>query len=343
METLLSTGARQTRYWIRDSSDIAVARRAGSALATRLALDETAVGRVALVVTEAATNILKHAGRGEILIAPARSGGVVGVEVVALDAGPGMSNVASSMRDGVSTSGSYGVGLGSMQRLADDFDIYSTPNAGTAVWMAIWASARKPIHDDPWKVGTVCIPLDGEDVCGDAWGVVVAPGEATVMVADGLGHGPDAAAASEAATAVLGKDHGQTPATLLDDAHAGLRATRGAAVAVACIDSKKGEVVFAGIGNIAACVTCDMQRKQLVSLNGIVGSNMRKVQQFDALWSRGCMLIMHSDGLGTRWSLDTYPGLASHHPGLVAAVLYRDFSRDRDDATVLVIRNNEIG
>jgi hypothetical protein len=103
------------------------------------------------------------------------------------------------------------------------------------------------------------------------------------------------------------------------------------------------EVPFAGIGNIAACVTCDMQRKQLVSLNGIVGSNMRKVQQFDTPWSRGCMLIMHSDGLGTRWSLDTYPGLASHHPAVIAAVLYRDFARQRDDATVLVIRNNESG
>jgi anti-sigma regulatory factor (Ser/Thr protein kinase) len=343
METLLGKDARQTRYWIRDSSDIAVARRAGTALATRLDLDEAAAGRVALIITEAATNILKHAGHGEILVAPARSGGVTGVEVVALDAGPGMSNLAVSMQDGVSTAGSYGVGLGAMRRLADDFDIYSSPNAGTAVWMAIWSPARKPVREDPWKIGAVCIPLDGEEVCGDAWGVVAAPGRATVMVADGLGHGPHAAAASEAATAVLEGEKGQTPTMLMDDAHASLRATRGAAVAVACIDVGKGEVVLAGIGNIAACVVGDAQRRQLVSLNGIVGSNMRKVQQFDAPWSRDSMLIMASDGLGTRWSLDTYPGLALHHPALVAAVLYRDFARKRDDVTVLVMRNNESG
>jgi hypothetical protein len=97
---------------------------------------------------------------------------------------------------------------------------------------------------------------------------------------------------------------------------------------------------FAGVGNIAASILDGNDRRQMVSHNGIVGSNLRKVQEFVSPWSSGAMLIMHSDGLGSRWDLEHYPGLAMRHPSLIAAVLYRDFARKRDDVTVLVVREN---
>jgi hypothetical protein len=76
----------------------------------------------------------------------------------------------------------------------------------------------------------------------------------------------------------------------------------------------------------------------MVSHNGIVGSNMRKVQEFTQAWQPGSLLVLCSDGLNTRWDLNRYPGLADRHPSVIAALLYRDFARRRDDVTVLVLR-----
>jgi hypothetical protein len=78
----------------------------------------------------------------------------------------------------------------------------------------------------------------------------------------------------------------------------------------------------------------------LFTHNGTVGAQVRKVQEFEYAWPDGGLLVMHSDGLQTRWSMDPYPGLMARHPAVVAGVLYRDFQRGRDDATVLVLRCN---
>ncbi len=67
----------------------------------------------------------------------------------------------------------------------------------------------------------------------------------------------------------------------------------------------------------------------------------RKFQEFAYPFPKGATLVMHSDGLISRWTLDAYPGLAAHDPALVAGVLYRDFQRGRDDVTVLVARGAE--
>jgi anti-sigma regulatory factor (Ser/Thr protein kinase) len=352
METLLGVHGRQTSYPVRESSEIAAARRAANELARQHGLDETAAGRVALVVMEAGTNIVKHAREGQILLRPVTQAGMPGVEVIALDGGPGIANLAASMRDGTSTAGSYGVGLGAMRRMADEFDVYSSAGKGTVIWMTVWAKQQTQQTQQPappWQLGVVCLPLAGETVCGDAWGVCGDAGKLCVMVADGLGHGPIAAEAAEAATSLLADCLDLPPAALMQNTHGALRSTRGAAVAIAHIDCTAEQVSFAGIGNIAACVVGnahdmhdmhDIQRRQLISHNGIVGINMRRAHEVTVPWSARSTLILHSDGLGTRWALEPYPGLLHCHPAVIAAVLYRDFTRGRDDVTVLVIRTH---
>lgn len=342
METILSSVSRQAVFQISEATEIAAARRSGADLAKNLGFDETTTGEVAIIITEAATNIVKHAERGEILIRPVESQNIPGIEIIALDAGPGMANLAFNMQDGISSAGSYGVGLGAMQRLADEFDVYTAPGKGTVISMTLWAQPNiKQVT--PLEIGVICLPMAGESICGDAWAVGSDPTTATVLVADGLGHGVDAAVASEAAAAVVAQHPDLPPGATLQEAHAALRATRGAAVAVARLDTIAEEMHFAGVGNIAASVFNAVDRRQMVSHNGIVGSNMRKVQEFAVSWSADSMLIMHSDGLGTRWDLEQYPGLATRHPSLIAAVLYRDFTRKRDDVTVLVIREQRGG
>ena len=337
MEAVLTLLPPQGIHHISESSAMAAARRAGNHLAGLLGFNETLAGKAALVITEAASNIIKHAGSGDILLRPLAQGEARGMEILAIDKGPGFSNLDLSMRDGVSTAGSYGVGLGAMRRVADEFDVYSDRHHGAALRMALWDA---PAPASAWTVGAVCLPLPGEDECGDAWSSACKGGDLLLMVADGLGHGPQAALASQAAVALVHADAAAAPDALLHRAHGALQGTRGAAVAVARLSAGEQAARFAGIGNISVSLHQEGASRHLVSHNGIVGSNMRKVQEFIAPFGDDAMLIMHSDGLATRWDLERYPGLAQRHPSLIAAVLYRDFARHRDDASVVVAQRN---
>src|SRR5262249_55627825 len=157
--------------------------------------DDTAAGNVALAVTETATNLVKHAGGGALLLRALQRDGIGGLELLALDRGPGM-NVATSLRDGHSTSGSMGTGLGALSRLSSSMQLYSQPGRGTALWMEFWARPPTGRGVSGLQVAGVCLPKSGEVVCGDDWGVECKAGFCNVLVADGLGHGSDAARAS---------------------------------------------------------------------------------------------------------------------------------------------------
>src|SRR5262249_55932828 len=121
-------------------------------------------------------------------------------------------------------------------------------------------------------------------------------------------------------------------------AHAALRATRGAALAISEIDQIKQQVRFCGVGNVAGIVLMATGNRGLASHNGVVGHEIRKIQEFTYPWTDEALLVLHSDGLASRWSLDAYPGLVGRHVSVIAGVLYRDFSRGRDDVTVMVVR-----
>ena len=328
----------QIHFHIRETSAVAEARREVTGLARTVGFDASAIGRVALVVTEAATNLVKHTPQGQLLARAFDRDGVAVIEVMALDQGPGMANVSESMRDGHTTSGSPGTGLGAIKRLSDEFDVYSIPGKGTALVAQLW-SRRLPSGNRPapLEIGVICLPQRGEAVSGDAWAVEWRDGHCVILVADGLGHGADAAAAAMAAVNAL-RTHSQlTPAALIEFAHGALRSTRGGALAVADLDLAR-EVRYAGVGNIAGVAIAPGGSRHMVSHSGIVGHEARKIQEFVSPWSQDTVLVMHSDGLATHWNLDQYPGLASRRPSLIAGVLYRDFTRGRDDVTVVVAK-----
>ena len=342
MEAVVNRLGRQTAYHVGELSEVAAVRRAGNLIARRLGFDDVRTGQLALIITEAATNIVKHAVEGEILLRTIVSGVRSGVEVLVLDRGPGMANILLRMEDGHSTTGTYGVGLGAIRRLASEFDIYSASGLGTVLLMTLWDGPDLP-PPPYWQVGAVCLPIAGEEMCGDAFDVAESDGLLAIALADGLGHGPDAALASERAVALVPAHPTLAPGELLQLAHQALHATRGAAMALASIRQNAGEIRFCGVGNISACVMAPQSgtRRHLLSHNGIVGSNLRKVQEFVHPWTEESIIVLHSDGIGTRWDLAAYAGLASCHASIIAAVLYRDFARMRDDAAVLVVRQQK--
>ncbi|NMG06022.1 ATP-binding SpoIIE family protein phosphatase [Brasilonema sp. UFV-L1] len=324
-----------------EPSQAGEARRSAIALATSLGFNETERGKVGIVVTEIANNLVQHAKNGLVLLQAIEKHNIHGLEVLGLDTGPGISNISECLRDGFSTTTTPGNGLGAITRLSSLVDIYSIPDMGTVILSHLWAS---PIPESSsskhLELGVVCLPKAGEEICGDAWAYEISQERCLILVADGLGHGSLAAQASTEAVRVFHEHIHHTPREIMEAAHKALRSTRGAAVGIAEINFADQSVRFAGVGNIAGIILCDTKRQNLVSYNGTVGCEVRKIQEFTHQWHPGGLLIMHSDGLGTQWRLERYPGLIHKHPSLIAGVLYRDFYRVRDDVTVLVMRES---
>jgi anti-sigma regulatory factor (Ser/Thr protein kinase) len=320
----------QVALEIREESQVGQARRGAQKMAIDAGLSEQQASQTAIIASEAATNLAKHGSGGEVLLRELSSG----VEMVAIDKGPGMTDVSRCLSDGYSTTGTAGNGLGAIRRLASEFDIYSRPNTGTAV-VARVCGTDAPNHAR-MRMGVVCRPKAGETMCGDAWATKQLDDDFWVLVADGLGHGPDANAAAIEAVRVFRDTSGyRSTIDAMEAMHGALRKTRGAAVAVAQIDARAKQVRFAGVGNIVGTVLENASWKSMMSHNGILGHEIRRIQEFTHPWTGDSRLVMNSDGLST-WSVDKYPGLLSRDPSLVAGVLYRDFWRRRDDVTVLV-------
>jgi anti-sigma regulatory factor (Ser/Thr protein kinase) len=310
-------------------------------------LDADAVERLGVVVSEMAANIARHARRGHIILRTVGEHAIGCIEVLALDKGPGIADMTRAMRDGDSPSGAArrDGGFAGIRRLADLFDIYSQPARGTAVVAHVGARsthasaggrADSVMHG---SVGAVSVPLRGEEECGDDWAVHVEPGCLTALLVDGLGHGSGAAAAALAAMSAFRDVAADAPETVLGAMHTALHRTRGAALSVTVLDQARRTARFCGVGNVdGRVVTADTDR-HLIPQNGIVGHTMPRVKAAEVPWPTDARLVMHSDGISSRWRADRYPGLLARHPSLLAGVLFRDFARARDDATVLVLRS----
>jgi anti-sigma regulatory factor (Ser/Thr protein kinase) len=323
---------------VSESSQAGQARRTAVAFAEQLQMNESRCGSVALATTEMATNLVKHAGRGHILVQRIETMGNSGLRIMSVDKGPGIADVSKAISDGHSTAGSMGTGLGAVQRVSDSFELYSIPGSGTIVSAEFWLAKRPQHAESGIKVAALSEPIVGEEVCGDGWGVRAGADATILMVVDGLGHGVLASEAAREAERILNAAHRESLPDILRDTHDALKKTRGAAFALAKIDANKGLLTFLGVGNVAASIVTAGSSRSMASFNGTVGQQMGRVQEFKYPWNPGSILVMHSDGLATRWTLENYPGIWSKTPGTIAAILHRDYYRGRDDVTVLVAK-----
>jgi anti-sigma regulatory factor (Ser/Thr protein kinase) len=326
-------GAAEDRLWlgVDEVATSGAVRRAAVSIGAEAGLDETRLANLAIVATEIATNAARHADRGAILLRLRRSRDATGVELVAIDHGPGMADVAASRRDGVSTAGTLGIGLGAIGRLADDLDIYSVPERGTVLVALKWNGPAEVTGP-----AGLTRPIPGEEVCGDGFAARELGGVTQLFMSDGLGHGALAAWATQAAVEAFLAAPAGPPAEVLAYVSAHTRHTRGAVAAVA--ELGPGLVRFAGIGNIGASVTDGDTRKVMVSMPGIVGQQHRGIRGYDYPAGPDSLVVLHSDGVSDRWTLADYPGLPARRPLVIAATLLRDAGRRRDDAAVMVAR-----
>ena len=320
------------------SEDIVRARQTVRAWMIREGFSLVDQTKMVTAASELARNAVDYGGGGVVLLEQLLEGARAGLRITFTDRGPGIPDLELAQTDGYSTGTGLGTGLGAVRRLSSVFDIYAPPGAGTAVLSRIWAQAPQPtLPLRPLTVGAVCLPVDGEEACGDAWAVHQAAERSLVMVADGLGHGPAAGAAAAQAMRTFRAHPERGVAELVTVLDAALRPTRGAAVAIAEIVPQQGVVNYAGLGNIAGRIYGGETVRNLVTTDGTAGTGTRKTHEYTYPWPPDGLLLMHSDGLASHWDLDSHFGLLNRHPSLIAGVLFRDHRRQRDDVTIVAV------
>lgn len=330
-------GSCHSAFPVDEPSRVGEARRHVAALCRELGFGDLLAGQAAIAVNELGNNLCQHAQRGQLWIAT-RAGDTPELEILSVDEGPGIADLSLAMRDGFSTGSTPGTGLGAVQRLASDFDIHSEPGKGTVV-LARFRPAANPAAQPPaFRAAVVALPAPGETVCGDAWALALDGPRASLLVADGLGHGVYAAEASQAAVDLFVKQPFGDIKTGLENAHTALRTTRGAAVTCMQLDADASAVVAAGAGNVAIRLVSGVYNRSILVQNGTVGLQMRHVQETRMDWPEHALVVCHSDGLQSRWPPEALTALIARDPGLAAAVLVRDYGRGRDDVTVLIVR-----
>jgi anti-sigma regulatory factor (Ser/Thr protein kinase) len=318
-------------------------RRAARDKSLALGMSNELTGKVEIVATELATNLLKHAGDSRLLfIRPIPRQEKSGLELVAIDKGPGMADVRTMLTDGVSTAGTMGTGLGAAKRLSDEFEIYSKPGQGTAVLCRLYPGNRSasPIRSS-FDIGGMMVPLSGEKHCGDGWATAVTDDSAVLLVVDGLGHGERAYQASRAALEEFRSQHHLSPGMLLGRIHENIRHTQGAVMAIAVVDKRRQLLTYCGIGNIRGRILNAEGSHGCISIEGLIGLRVTRVREFTYPWTKDAVLIMTSDGVLTGVESLKLADLPDCPSALVAAIVYNRFSRSNDDATVVVVREGQ--
>ncbi|WP_253839809.1 ATP-binding SpoIIE family protein phosphatase [Actinokineospora globicatena] len=322
---------------VEELSAVGAARRAATGLAERLAFTPTRVAEVALVVTELATNLAKHADQGVLLLRALRTAEHAEVEVASVDRGPGIADPALAFLDGHSTAGTLGIGLGAVARMSDTYAIRSTVGRGTILTARFGPrDLRHPARIEPAVAAGVTRPMGGEEICGDAYAIRRQGKRLLLMLCDGSGHGPLAASASQAAVRTFLDIDWTTPEDAVRLLHGGMSGTRGGAVAVAELDPVAALVRYAGVGNISGAVVTDRKRG-MVSLPGIAGYQARTIRRFDYELPEDAVVVLHSDGLNERWTTDPLDRWSAD-PLVVALDLLREAGGRRDDASVVVAK-----
>jgi anti-sigma regulatory factor (Ser/Thr protein kinase) len=323
---------------VSDASSVGEARRLAIGIASRLGFDETYSGKLALLATEATRNVLVHGGGGQVVLSGVKENSSMLARILAIDKGQGIANIADAMSDGFSTAGTMGGGLGAMKRIATNLDIFTGRNGTVVMIELLQPTPKETRKNGRMHVAGFAVPYPGERVCGDAWFSHHTPHRTAILLVDGLGHGGGASEAAAEAVATFRQRADLGPGEILTYIHDALRKTRGAVAAIAEIRPAEGSLIYAGVGNIAGVVLENGASRSLVSHNGTLGMMAPKIQEFRSAWSPASTLILHSDGLQSKWDLSSYAGLIARHPAVIGGALLRDFRRQRDDVSVVVTK-----
>lgn len=333
---------------VQHEANIASVQRHATRVAQEFGFDPVATGEISIAVTELATNILKHGRRnGRIITSVIKEEDRTGIEITSIDLGPGITNVDIAIEDGYSTLGTMGTGLGAVDRLMDEFHIWTNCNESasnkqqhscTRIIARKWL-AKSPGTDDFDKnglqFGVMTRPLSGEKYSGDAYFIKRYCNTHIISLIDGLGHGEKAHFAAQTAIRYIGDNYKKSFKKIFQGVHCVCRATRGVAMSISRIDLDNKTLSYAGIGNVVSRIFNSPTPINPINFNGILGLVMRNVHVFSYQWGGG-VLVMYTDGISSRWNSHDLPGMKSKTANEIAIEILDRFGRNNDDATVIV-------
>jgi len=302
-------------------------------------IDPIRINELDLIVAEMTSNLFKYSDDGELLVGVFPNGGHPYVELISIDNGPGMINPAKMMQDGISTTNTLGHGLGSMKRLSDTFELYSQIGWGTIVLSRVYSEPDKAKVKNEIIMRPIVVSKPGEKTSGDGFTYKKTEKFLKLMLADGLGHGPEAnKAVNEAANAFkVFPDY--SPTETIRFIHNAIKKTRGAVLNIVGYDYARNVWTSAGVGNIAARVFGPVNFKNQMSYNGIVGHNIPNTMNDQEYASEEFNQVMLcSDGIKTRIEMTRYPMMYKYDLTILAAVIYKDHGRRNDDMSVVIAK-----
>jgi anti-sigma regulatory factor (Ser/Thr protein kinase) len=324
-----------TSYVIAERSYVSYIKREIHSHVTRSNFSEKQIAEIDIIVSEVTSNMIKHAGGGELLYRFLDDN----FEIISIDNGPGIADPARMMKDGVSTTKTLGHGLGAIKRLSSLSQIYSIPGWGTILYSLIKKHAEPLEKKSHLDVKAVFINKPREEVCGDGYWIKHTAAATIVFFGDGLGHGPYAKEAVDTAGEFFFDNNDTDPVEILRQMHEKIRRTRGLVGTVAVCNKVSGEWRICGIGNILTRLYSGLQYKNFMPYNGVVGLNIPKSMSPSVAPSeKNQHLIMCSDGIQTRWDLNKYPAIFKYDNTVLAAAIYKDFTRGNDDSSVLIAK-----
>lgn len=326
-------------YKIDDRSYVSYIKREIHNLVTGIGFSPKKVGEVDIVVAELTSNLIKFADEGNLLYRLGTDEGGNFFEVYCLDNGAGITNLNKMLQDGMSSSDTLGQGLGAISRLSHSSSIYTVPGWGTLMHSKIYGKENTAVRKDPFDLGALQICCPGETVCGDGYSIKKVANGMQFFMGDGLGHGIHAHEAATEAIKAFKACREKSPAEIIRYIHENVKKTRGLVATVGCVDYTSKKWYFCGVGNISTILFTGMSGKTYSPYNGIVGLNIPRTLNDTVLdLEKYQTLIMHSDGLRSRWNLSGLPGILKHDPNVIAAALYKDNARFNDDMSIFAAK-----
>jgi anti-sigma regulatory factor (Ser/Thr protein kinase) len=329
-------------YYIEERSYVSYIKREIHNQVARTKFSERQAGEIDIIVSEIASNLVKHAGGGELLYRINEVDGDSFVfEIISIDNGPGIADTARMLKDGVSTTSTLGHGLGAINRLSTLAQVYSIPGWGTIVY-SIVKSDNKEIASTRFldiEVKALCVNKPRETVCGDGYRVKRTNTEVMIFFGDGLGHGERAKEAIDSAGNFFLESDDQDPVAILKEMHDKVRKTRGLVATIAVCDLRENMWRICGVGNILTRVYTGIQYKNYMAYNGTVGLNLPNSMNPSVFpLEKNQQLIMCSDGIVTRWDIGRFPAIFKYDTTVLAASIYKDFTRKNDDSSILIAK-----
>ncbi|ACU61227.1 ATP-binding SpoIIE family protein phosphatase [Chitinophaga pinensis] len=334
---------RHISFNIEDRSYLSLLKREVHRLSVQCGLSEKKIAEIDIVVAEIGSNIIKHAGSGEVLVMltdhpqPA-------IEIIGIDAGPGIADLARMMQDGVSTTNTLGQGLGAIRRLSDFLQVYSVKGWGT-ITLARFNTRTTDQTSFPPKPGpeirTLLVAKPGERACGDGYFVSTDKAGIRLFLGDGLGHGIEANKAAAAAISSFRYCMLTDLSEVIRQVHEDVKRTRGLVGSIAVYNYRSRKWLLCGVGNIHTRMWTAAASKTYLPYNGIIGHNLPRTineQEVEHPAGKEQILIMCSDGIRTRWEMTRYPGIFRYDMSVLAAAIYKDNARKTDDMSVVIVK-----